>query len=40
MEMPLVEVRKYGVWLLAKNVSYFELALLLMIWILDDVWEG
>lgn len=25
--MPLVEVRKYGVWLLAKNVSYCELAL-------------
>lgn len=30
--MPLVEVRKYGVWLLAKNVSYYELAVLLGIW--------
>lgn len=24
--MPVVEVRKYGVWLLAKNVSYQWLA--------------
>lgn len=36
MEMPLVEVRKYGVWLLSKNVSYYELALLLGIWMMFD----
>lgn len=30
MQMPVVEVRKYGVWLLAKNVSTLRLLLIII----------